>query len=214
MSPSGTTPEITNLTGIVPPSHGALTGPGYSISFAVANNEGVVQGMTPGAHAVPVAGVNGASPEYLTGGFGSALTSNIADSGNYFSTGFGTITITFDTPQTSFALLWGSIDTGNSLTFNDAANFVVTGTQVQAAAAGFVSNGFQGPGGSAYVVVNTLTPFTTVTARSSTISFEFGGVAASMEPFVFDTPEPATLLLVGLGIAALVLPRKLLTQRM
>ena len=44
---------------------------------------------------------------------------------------------------------------------------------VQAAAAGFVTNGFQGPGGSAYVVVNTSTPFTTVTATSNVVSFEF-----------------------------------------
>ena len=129
-------------------------------------------------------GVTGGLAEYLTGGFGSSLSTNIGASGNYLSTGLGgTITINFVLPQTSFALLWGSIDGGNLLRFNDASNFNVTGTAVQAAAAGFVGSGFQGPGGSAYVVVNTDTPFTTVTATSSVISFEFVPIAASTTPF-------------------------------
>jgi hypothetical protein len=143
----------------------------------------VVKGAVAGTHAVPVAGVTGGSAEYLTANFGSALTTDIAASGNYFSTGLGTITITFASPQTSFALLWGSIDTGNSLRFNDAGNFVVSGTAVQTAAAGFVGNGFQGPGGGAWVEINTDTPFTTVTASSSVPSFEFAAIAASTTPF-------------------------------
>jgi len=126
----------------------------------------------------------------------------VVDSGNYLSTGLGRITITFNSPQSSLALLWGSIDTGNSLVFNDAAAFVLTGTAVQAAAAGFVGNGFQGPGGSAYVVINTNTSFTTVTAVSSQISFEFAGIAAATTPFTF-TPEPVSLILFGTGIGLL-----------
>src|SRR4029077_10653362 len=116
-------------------------------------------------------------------GFGSSLSTDIGASGNYLSTGLGgAFTINFVLPQTSFALLWGSIDGGNLLSFNDASSFSVTGTAVQAAAAGFVGNGFQGPGGSAYVVINTDTPFTTVTASSSVISFEFNPLAASTTP--------------------------------
>ena len=107
-------------------------------------------------------------------------------------------------PQTSFALLWGSIDGGNLLRFNDASNFNVTGTAVQAAATGFVSNGFQGPGGSAYVVVNTDTPFTTVTASSSDISFEFQPIAASTTPFEISNPEPAGFALMAGGILLLL----------
>jgi hypothetical protein len=79
------------------------------------------------------------------------------------------------------------------LTFNDAARFVVTGSEVQTAAAGFVSNGFQGPGGSAYVVVDTSTPFTTVTAASTQISFEFAGVAVANAHFTF-IPQQGYLL--------------------
>jgi hypothetical protein len=77
----------------------------------------------------------------------------------------------------------GSIDRGNSLSFDDAAKFVATGSEVQTAAAGFVSNGFRGSGGSAYVVVDTSMPFTTVTATSTESSFEFAGVAAAIARF-------------------------------
>ena len=131
------------------------------------------------------------------------LTSNIADSGNYLSTGTGTITITFAEPETSLALLWGSIDSSNSLMLNDAANFDVTGTLVQAAAAGFISNGFQGPGGSAYVVIDTDTPFTTVTLTSGVVSFESAGIAAASSPFS-TIPEPSNVALIATGLLGIV----------
>jgi hypothetical protein len=208
-APSGPAPFAIDLSGVTPPSGSALVGTGYSISFSVGSGQGVVQGTDTGLHATPVAGVTGAdAPEYLTGGFGSALTADIADSGNYFSTGTGTITITFSTDQTSLALLWGSIDTGNSVTVNDVGNFTVTGTEVQTAAAGFVGNGFQGPGGSAYVVIDTSTPFTTVTFSSSVVSFEFAGVAAADSPFTSAVPEPISMALTGTGLTIAFLLRR------
>jgi hypothetical protein len=201
--PLGTDPTLIDLSGITPPSQAPVTGTGYSIAFTGAGaGEGVVKGSIAAVRAVPVAGVTAGNPEYLTGGFGSALTTNIDSSGNYLSTGTGTITITFSTPETALALLWGSIDTGNSLTLNDAGNFAITGTDVQNAAAGFVGNGFQGPGGSAYVIVNTSTPFTTVTVSSSVVSLELAGIAAADTPFTF-VPEPTRITLFGAGLALL-----------
>lgn len=201
LAPTGTTPTAVDLTGITAPSRSKITGQGYTVSFSsVVSGQGVVKGNSAGLHAVPVAGVtNGTTPEYLTGNYGSALTTNIADSGNYFSTGLGTITFTFTTPQTSIAVLWGSIDTGNSLTFNDTAHFKVTGSAVQTAAGTIGGNGFQGAGGSAYVVVNTTTPFTTIIATSTVPSFEFAALAASTARFT-TVPEPTTFFLIGLGV--------------
>jgi hypothetical protein len=212
MAPTGTAPLLVDLNGITVPSDTTIDGTGFTIAFSVGAGQGVVQGTEEPLHAVPVGGVTGTTPEYLTGGFGSALTTNIADSGNYLSTGTGTITITFSSPETSLALLWGSIDTLNSLTLNDAANFTVTGAEVQAAAAGFVSNGFQGPGGSAYVVIDTSTPFTTVTLTSGVISFESAGIAADSAPFS-TVPEPSSVALIATGLGIVVLFRRQMARQ-
>ena len=204
---AGFGPVAIDLTGITPPSHTDFTGTGYSVSFGSGfSSQGVVQGAFGCCYAIPVAGITAGQPEYLTGGYGSLLTTIAADSGNYFSTGTGSITIAFDQPETWLALLWGSIDTGNRLTFMNGNNsvFTVTGTAVQDAAAGFVSNGFQGPGGSAYVVINTSTPFTSVIASSDVVSFEFGGVVGSA------VPEPNSFwCLFGIGIGIVALRRRI-----
>jgi len=211
LAPPGSLPVVTDLTGFTAPSQATLSGQGYSISFAgVGSNQGLVHGTLNGVHAIPVAGVNGGSLEYLAGSFGSPLTTDLGAAGNYLSTGLGgAITITFATPQTSFALLWGSIDLGNLLSFNDASHFDVSANALQTAAAGAVINGFQGAGGSAYLVVNTDTPFTTVTASSSVNSFEFVPIAASTTPFETANPEPEEFALVGGGLMLLAAYRLL-----
>src|ERR1035438_9625447 len=103
-----------NLGSIGVPFNTPISGPGYGVTFAVNDPlQGVVNGAGSLPHAVPVGGANGSQPLYLTGGFGSPLTSDIGQSGNYFSTGTGAITITFDQPQYWLVLLWGSIDVEN-----------------------------------------------------------------------------------------------------
>jgi hypothetical protein len=207
MNPSGKTPTIVSLAGSTAPSQSTLTGAGYTVTFATTFDQGLVQGYVDGRHAVPVAGVSGQNPEYLTGDFGSPLTTDITKSANFFSTGAGSITFNFSTPETSLALLWGSIDIGNSITFSNG--LIVTGTEVQNAAKDFAGNGFQGPGGSAWVVVDTSTPFTSVTAASSVVSFEFASVAASTAPFEI-VPEPESVLLIaaGIGLLAFLITRR------
>lgn len=201
LPPAGTTTTVIGVQNVTTPSQATLSRPGYTVTSNVAANQGIVQGSVPSTiHAVPVAGITASgAPTYLTGDFGSSQTTNPALSGNYLSTGTGTITITFASMETSLALLWGSIDASNAITFNDATNDTLTGAQVQALAVGFVSNGFQGPAGSAYVSATTSTPFTTVTLSSGVVSFEAAGIAGSTAPFP-TVPEPASLALLGTSL--------------
>jgi len=183
---------------------------------------------------VPVAGVTGGgAPQYFTGNFGSPLTTNINNAGRYLSVGAsttgvgavpGVITINFTNPQTSLALLWGSIDPGNTLTFmnGNTTVFTVTGVQAQAASNSLfgpngLGNGFLGVGGSAYVIVDTTTPFTSVIATNPSPgpgnfpSFEFTGVVADEEaPFEPVIPEPSGVwVLTGaFGIMVAVVRRR------
>jgi hypothetical protein len=209
--PATGSPTVIDLSGVTAPSQASLGGTGYSITFSstVDAEDGIVRGDLPGVHLTPVAGLDGGARDYLTGGYGSALTTNLAGSGNYFSTGLGIITITFANPQSALTLLWGSDDAQNSLSLNDSANFTATGSDVAAA---FFSAGYQTapPGNSGYVVITTSTPFTSVTATSTVAPFEFAGVAASTTPFATRmpesvVPEPATtsLVLFGTVLAAI-----------
>ena len=202
LPPVGSTTNVIDLQS-APLGSGFFAGNGYTISFAVAPGQGVVQGASAGNYAIPVAGVQGTQPTYLTGNFGSSKTPNPADSGNYLSTGTGTITLTFLTPQKSLALLWGSIDTGNAITFNNASGDTLTGAEVQSIAAGFTTNGFQGPTGSAYVSTTSDTTFTTVTFSSDVVSFEAAGIAASTGTFTPTVPLPASAPMFGAALLAL-----------
>lgn len=217
--PIGGAPVVVNLQGpalVNPPgtpstSTAAIFGAGFSIAFApgIGPGQGVVAGAVGSVRAIPVAGLQAPNtPLFLTGDAGSPLTSVRADAGNYLSTGnvANAITIAFATPQEAFALLWGSIDSGNRLDFflGNTAVGSVTGAQVQNAALGFAGNGFQGPRGSAYVSVTDFTngAFNRVVASSSVVSFEFAGVVAA-KGFAGDpsaVPVPGALALFGAGL--------------
>src|SRR5260370_4007553 len=72
-----------SVNGNVPPGNAAILGFGYTLDFATDADQGVVNGTTPGKSATPVAGVTGSTPEYLTGDYGSPLTTSVDASGNY-----------------------------------------------------------------------------------------------------------------------------------
>ena len=207
---AGSTTTVIGLQGLAAPSQGTVNGAGYTITFNTPADQGVVQFDLANRHAVPSAGISGGQETFLVGDFGSAQTTNIAQSGKYFSTdGAGSsITITFAAPQTSLALLWGSIDASNQIAFNNASNDVLTGATIQGLAAGFVSNGFQGPGGSAYVSTTSFSTFTTVTLSSGVVSFEATGLVGSNTPFVTTVPEPMSIALVGMGLLGLGMVRR------
>ncbi len=100
----------------------------------------------------------------------------------------GTITFTFATAQTSFALLFGTIDNYNSITFGTSGGQTFTGTDVVNAIGGATTN--------KNVLFSGLNSFTTLTASDSQVSaFEFvpGTVAAAV-------PEPTSLALLSAGL--------------
>jgi hypothetical protein len=181
---------------------------GYGISTSTASGQGVVQGSANGTNAAPVAGVIGGSTlEYLTAGYGSALTTILANSGNYFSTGLsggnpaGTITFTFATAQSAFALLWGSIDASNKITFsNGTTSTTVFGQDILNAVPG-LTQASQTAGGSAYVAISGIGSFTSVLFSSGVTSFEFAGAVASDRAFV--VPEPIGMTVLGVALAGL-----------
>jgi hypothetical protein len=212
------------LSGVTAPSDATVIGAGYTITFSNFQNvmpsscvgdEGIVSStdVNNTCHVVPV---EGASGNWM---------------GNYLSTGgptaaglgsSGTITITFTSPQTSLELLWGSIDgcntstsctpatpayPGNSLALNNGITLTGYGLESDLLNAGFTNNGNQAFGGSAWVVIDATTPFTTVTLTSLQSSFESAGFAAASVP-IDVTPEPVSVFLVGTGLGFAALLRR------
>ncbi len=173
------------------------------VSVNTPANQGVVNGSQPGVYAAPVSGGNPNSPSYW--------------SSPYFSTGLGTITLTFSHPQSYLGLLWGSVDHGstyNYIAFNKVdGNQVttvatVTGNDIYEATKSSAPNGSQGYGGSFYAVLDDLDgTFDQIVLGSTMVSFEAADIQYADGRVALErVPEPAAIALLGsglLGLAAL-----------
>ena len=165
------------------------TSGGIGVTF-LAGNGGTVQGSASGLYAAP----------YLSGGNGALFGNpgNGADTTRYLSTGIGTIKLSLPGLETYFGLLWGSVDAYNSLKLFNGGALVgtVTGSDVTAD-----DNGDQGAQGTFYVNINSTLGFDTVELISTQYAFEADNVAYGRGRAI---PEPGTLALFGLGLAALI----------
>lgn len=144
-----------------------------------------VTGSVDNVYAAPyISGSNGT-------GFGNA---NGPDDTRYLSTGIGSVTINFSSDQNYFGLLWGSVDTYNTLTFwlNGAPTVVVTGTDVNP-----VANGDQGMNNTFYVNITDLW-YDKVVLSSTQYAFEIDNIAYGALN-VPDAGATAALLALSLG---------------
>ena len=164
----------------------------FTVSFA--DGAAAVQGKRPNRYAPPfISGDNGFY-------FGNA---NGADTSTYLSTGIGSVGLQFDRMQHYFGLLWGSVDSYNSLEFYSGNTSVGTvgGRDVLAA-----PNGDQGVRGTLYVNIESTLAFDRVVARSGGYAFEFDNISYGNPPTrtvaPSSVPAPNAASFIGIGILA------------
>jgi hypothetical protein len=159
---------------------GGVSG-GISVSFT--GDGQAVQGSQSDVYAAP----------YLSNGNGTLFgdPNNGPDATTYLTTGVGSVILTMPGQEMYLGLLWGSVDTYNTLSFYEGSTLIgsVTGTQVTASA-----DGDQGQNGTFYVNINSTESFNQVVATSSSYAFEFDNVAYNPS----SVPEPSSF---ALGIA-------------
>ena len=165
--------------------------------FALANfGDAGVNGLVSTAPVALTTGVvtfgqtTGSTPGGIYDGNVANVTASPIASGNYLAVEpGGTATFSLTKPQSMFQLLWGSLDSYNSLTFSLAGTDIATVTGAQVIASGGLAQQ------SDYVTITGLGAFDKIVATSSAPAFEF-------VPNV-QVPEPGTLVLVGTGLAGL-----------
>jgi hypothetical protein len=175
---------------------GAAGGISNGITVSFTGDGQAVQGSLSSVYAAP----------YLSNGNGTPFgdPNNGPDTTTYLTSGVGSVTLTLPGQEKYFGLLWGSVDTYNTLSFYEGSTLVgsLTGSDVTSSA-----SGNQGELGTFYVNINSTESFDKVVATSSQIAFEIDNVAYN----VTAVPEPSSFILAfigGVGAVAYKLKRR------
>lgn len=184
---------------------GGTAGGGVTVAFS---------GQGAGTASLPNVSGQYAAP-FISGDNGAPFGNSQADGKDvtqYLVTGIGDVTLQLGGYNQYFGLLWGSVDSYNTLSFYDGGTllFNFTGLDVDS-----LANGNQGAAGTFYVNINSDIAFNKVVASSSAYSFEFDNVALERNPIrlpITAVPEPDILSLFGLGLLAHIIARRRRTR--
>ena len=178
---------------------GLATGPSGSVNVSFVTDGETVAGASVNVYAAP----------YLSGGNGNGFAAgNLnqalgVDGTQYLTTGTGEAILSFGSAQKYLGLLWGSMDTYNTLSFYNGTTLVDTltgATVIGGTTGGFSSSGDQGINGTAYVNITSDVAFDKVIASSTSYAFEFDNVAVVPEP---TTVLAGALLLLPFGVSTI-----------
>ena len=164
---------------------GAAGGTSNGIIVSFGGDGQAVQGSVSNLYAAP----------FLSSGNGAPFgdPNNGPDTTTYLSTGIGSVTLTLPGQEKYIGLLWGSVDSYNTLSLYNGSTLVgtVTGTDVTSSA-----NGNQGELGTFYVNITSTDSFNTIVATSTQNAFEFDNVAFNTSA----VPEPSSIILGLIGM--------------
>lgn len=169
---------------------------GITVSFT--GDGQAVQGSVSGLYAAP----------YLSNNNGTLFgdPNNGPDTTTYLTTGIGSVIMTMPGEEKYLGLLWGSVDSYNTLSFYEGSTLIgsVTGTDVTSNA-----NGDQGVNGTYYVNITSTENFDRVVATSTSYAFEFDNVAYNPTA----VPEPSSFVLALAGGIGLVTYKQVRKKR-
>jgi PEP-CTERM motif len=167
----------------IPLGNAGGTSGGITVSFT--GDGQAVQGSMANVYAAPFLSNNNGVP--------FSDPNNGADTTTFLTTGEGSVILNLPGQEMYVGLLWGSVDSYNTLSLYNGASLVgtVTGSQVTGN-----PDGDQGVNGTYYVNINSTESFNTVVATSSNYAFEFDNVSYNPQ----SVPEPSSFALALIGV--------------